>query len=244
MDRAVREHPVLAVCGLGFEEAIAAGPGVVTVCGPGPARVEAGLAALLGDAPSAWAGIISFGCAGGLDPALAAGTCVVATGVFTGDVSIPTDAAWVRALLDRLPGAWPGKLAGLDAPLASSADKIALWRDSGACAVDMESHAAGLAARRHRLPFAACRVVLDPAWRDVPSCALAGMRAGGSDEASGAGTAALWPLLRALAGTPAELAPLLALARDAWCARRALRRVRARLGPRLGAGPAGAPRPH
>jgi hopanoid-associated phosphorylase len=229
MDRTATACPVLAVCGLGFEAAIAAGPGVVTVRGPGPARVAAGLEALLG-APSpspSWAGIISFGCAGALNPGLAAGSCVVATAVLTRDEVLPADAAWVRILLERLPGAWPGKLAGLDGPLASSAGKTALWRDSGACAVDMESHAAALAARRHGLPFAACRVVLDPAWRNVPSCALAGMREDGSS--------APWPLLRALAGAPGELAPLCALALDAWRARRALRQVRARLGAGLAA---------
>jgi hypothetical protein len=154
----------------------------------------------------------------------------VATGVLASDELIPADAAWVRTLLGCLPGAWPGKLAGLDGPLASSADKLALWRDSGACAVDMESHAAALFARRHGLPFAACRVVLDPAWRDLPSCALAGMREDG--------TAAPWPLLRALGTAPGELGPLLALALDAWRARRVLRQVRGRLGARLGAGPA------
>jgi hopanoid-associated phosphorylase len=218
---------VLAVCGLDFEGAIAAGPGVVTVRGPGPARVEAGLEALLSRAPSSWAGIISFGCVGALDPGLAAGTCVVATGVLTRDEVMPADAAWVRALLSHLPGAWPGKLAGIDVPLVSGADKIAMWRDCGACAVDMESHAAALVARRHGLPFAACRVVLDPAWRNLPPCALAGVREDGS--------AALWPLLRVLGRAPGELAPLSALALDAWRARRALRQVRARLGPRLAA---------
>jgi hypothetical protein len=152
---------------------------------------------------------------------------VVATGVLAGDEIIAADAAWVRLLLACLPGAWPGKLAGLDLPLLTSVDKLALWRKTGACAVDMESHAAALAARRHRLPFAACRVVLDPAWRDLPSCALAGMREDGSS--------APWPMLRALAGAPGELGPLCALALDAWRARRALRQVRARLGARLAA---------
>jgi hopanoid-associated phosphorylase len=228
MDHAATSPPepaVLAVCGLDFEGAIAAGPGVVTVRGPGPARVAAGLDALLATASSA--GIISFGCAGALDPGLAPGTCVVATGVLAGDEIIAADAAWVRLLLACLPGAWPGKLAGLDLPLLTSVDKLALWRKTGACAVDMESHAAALAARRHRLPFAACRVVLDPAWRDLPSCALAGMREDGSS--------APWPMLRALAGAPDELGPLCALALDAWRARRALRQVRARLGARLAA---------
>lgn len=211
---------VVAVCGMPFEAAIAAGPGVVAVCGPGPGRVAAGLVSLL---PAEQAGILSFGCAGGLDPALAPGSCVVATSVLTPTGVIPADPAWARALLGCLPGARAGRLAGLDLPLASSAGKARLWQDSGACAVDMESHAAARAAQRHGLPFAACRVVLDPAWRSIPSCALAALREDGRT--------ALLPLLAALARSPRELGSLCALAHDALVARRALRQMRARLGP-------------
>jgi hopanoid-associated phosphorylase len=214
---------VLAVCGMPFEAAIAAGPGVATVCGPGPWRVAHRLHAVLADpAGPRWAGIISFGCAGGLDPQLPSGTCVVAMGVLTPDGPLAADPDWAGALLGRLPGAHAAALAGVDAPLASPAAKARLWRASGAVAADMESHAAALAARRHGLPFAACRVVLDPAWRTVPACALAGLETGGAG--------ALWPVLRGLAGEPGQIGPLCALARDAWTARRALRLARARLG--------------
>jgi hypothetical protein len=216
---------VLAVCGMPFEAAIAAGPGVVTVCGPGPWRIAQRLHEILDDAPDAdagrWAGIMSFGCAGGLDPQLPCGSCIVAVGVLTPDGPVAADPDWTGALLARLPGAHAAALAGVDAPLATRAAKAQLWRTSGAIAADMESHAAALAARRHGLPFAVCRVVLDPAWRSLPSCALAGE-----------GNA--WPVLRALASEPGQLASLCALAREAWVARRALRHARARLGAALG----------
>jgi hopanoid-associated phosphorylase len=218
---------VLAACGLAFEAAIAAGPGVVTACGPGPGRLAAQLDALLAREAGGWAGIISFGCAGALDPGLSAGDCVVATGVQLAEGFVPADAAWTHALLACLPGAVAGELAGLDAPLVSRAGKARLWRDSGACAVDMESHAAARAARRHGLPFAACRVVLDPARRGVPACALAGMREDG--------LVAPGPLLRALAADPRQLGALCALALEAARARRVLRQVRGRLGPALAA---------
>lgn len=213
---------VLVVCGMPFEAAIADGPGVTSVCGPGPWRVAQRLHGML-DGPGDWAGIISFGCAGGLDPDLACGDCVVATAVLTPDGLVATDPDWSRALLDRLPGARPGLLAGADAPLATPAAKAALWRDAGAAAVDMETHAAALAARRHGLPFAACRVVLDPAWRTVPAAALAGLDTGG-----------IWPVLRALARAPGQIASVCVLAREAWVARRSLLRARARLGAGLG----------
>ena len=213
---------VLAACGMPFEAAIAEGPGVVGVCGPGPWRVTQRLHGML-DGSGPWAGIISFGCAGGLDPDLACGDCVVATGVLTPGGLIATDPDWSRALLDRLPGARPGLLAGVDAPVATAAAKAALWHDAGATAVDMETHAAALAARRHGLPFAACRVVLDPAWRGVPAAALAGLDEGG-----------VRAVLRALASAPGQIPALCVLARDAWVARRSLLRVRARLGPALG----------
>jgi hypothetical protein len=242
---------VLAVCGLAFEAAIAAGPGVATLCGPGTARladrIEARLEALQREASdleasqrAPWpradapvpSGIISFGCAGGLDPALAPGSCVLGSAVCGGGERIEADPAWLGALMARLPAARPGVLAGVDAPVTSAAHKARLWRDSGACAVDMESQAAALAARRHGLPFAACRVVLDPAWRAIPPCALAGMRADGpSADGSGAdGWSAPLALLACLARDPRQLAPLCTLAREAWLARRALGRVRARLG--------------
>ena len=210
--------PVLAVCGLAFEAAIARGPGVAAACGPGAVGLRSA------PAPP-WSGIISFGCAGALDPALAPGSCVVGSSVLCGGDLFDTDPAWTRALLARLPGAWYGPVAGLDAPLLSSTDKARLRIESGACAVDMESHAAALAARRHGVPFAVLRVVLDPAWRTIPPCALAGMGADGSS--------ALLPLLGSLARDPRQLAGLCALAREAWLARRALQRARGRLGAAL-----------
>lgn len=217
---------VIVACGLPFEAALAAGEGIFVACGPGPRRIAHAIDALVAGAPAGtFAGIVSFGCAGGLDPALAAGSSIVPDGVLTDHGEFATDAAWTRALRARLPQARAGLLYGLDTPLASDADKARLWRDCGAGAVDMESHVAALAARRHGLRFAACRVVLDPAWRSVPGCALAALREDGATDVAA--------LLRALAAAPRELGPLAALALDAWRARRALRRVRVRLGDAL-----------
>jgi hypothetical protein len=87
----------------------------------------------------------------------------------------------------------------------------------------MESHVAALAAQRHGLPFAALRVVLDPAWRALPPAATAGLCADGA--------VALLPVLRALAARPGQLAQLAVLAADLRTARRGLRAARALAGP-------------
>jgi hypothetical protein len=150
---------------------------------------------------------------------------VVASCVVNGPDTLAADRAWMHALAAHLPRARCGPLAALDAPLASRAAKAQLWQAGGALAVDMESHAAALAARRLDLPFAAVRVVLDPARRSLPPCALKGMREdGGTDLAA---------LLRALARAPGQLGPLVLLACDARRARNSLREVRAQLGTHL-----------
>jgi hopanoid-associated phosphorylase len=219
---------VIAVCGLDFEAAIAAGPGVMTLCGVGSDRLAARLEMLLVDEARAahgsagCRGIVSFGTAGGLDPALQPGACVIADEIVTPQGRLAVDAGWLTALLACLPDAIRGSLAGVDRPLADVSDKTRLWQGSGARAADMESHRAARLAQRHGLPFAACRVVVDPAHRSLPSSATAGLR----DD----GTTAILPILRALAAHPGQLPALIQLARDAGAAKRNLRQVRSRIG--------------
>jgi hopanoid-associated phosphorylase len=216
---------VLAVCGLAFEAAIARGPGVVAIHGPGAAAVQR-LDRALADA-HACRGILSFGIAGGLDPGLPPGACVLADAVVDGEGRLPVDEGWLLSLRASLPGAMVGALAGVSCPVTDAHAKASLRRRSGACAVDMESHLAALAARRHGLPFAALRIVADPAHRGIPACALAALREDGG--------MALAPLLRALASNPAELRMLATLAADAFRARRCLRSARATAGHAFGA---------
>lgn len=220
-----QDLPVLAVCGLAFEAAIARGPGVAAIHGPGRA-VLVRLDRLLASDVRGCRGILSFGIAGGLDPALRAGDCVLAQAVVAGEQELEADERWLRALRASVPGAVVGRLAATCAPVADVQAKARLWKHAGACAVDMESHFAALAARRLGLPFAALRVVADPAHRSLPACAIAGLRADGST--------ALAPLLRALSSNPAELGMLLALAADAFAARRRLGAARTSAGAVFG----------
>jgi hopanoid-associated phosphorylase len=203
-----------------FEARIAIGPQCEVVYGQRGAALDADIERRAG----ACAGIISFGVAGGLDPALAPGAVVIATSVcdeFSGQ-STPADPAWVRALMRALPQAVSGALAGSDTAVATLADKAALHAASGALAVDMESHIAARIARRHGLPFAACRVVIDPATRAVPPLALAGM---GSDGRTDVGA-----VMAGLLKSPWQLPALMRLGRDASAARGSLLALRRTVG--------------
>ncbi|MGX0936372.1 hopanoid-associated phosphorylase [Cupriavidus metallidurans] len=210
---------VLAVSGMDFEARIASGPGVETLYGHRDAALARVLDARLVQGCD---GVISFGVAGGLDPTLPPGTVIVATAVRVGDASYSTDPYWTAALRRALPQAVCGLLAGSDTPVTTVIDKTALHESHGALAVDMESHIAALAAQTHQIPFAALRVVIDPADRPVPPLAVAGMAADGSTDIG----AILFGLLKA----PHQLGGLLRLGRDASAAKSALTGARHAVG--------------
>ena len=76
-------RPVLIVTGLIQEARIAAGPGLTVICSSSDPKQ---LRAIMADFdPSSIRGVISFGVAGGLDPALEAGDIVIATEVVAGE---------------------------------------------------------------------------------------------------------------------------------------------------------------
>ena len=213
---------ILAVCGLAMEARIAAGDGVVVVCSGDRKQ----LAADLRDAATpATRGIVSFGLAGGLAPGLRPGTCIVARGVLALGEGFPVDSAWAERMLAVLPAALHADLAGADRAIQLPSEKRALHTRTGAIAVDMESHIAARVARDRRLPFAAVRVVVDPAERPVPKAALAGQRADGGADARAVASALL--------ARPREFPAVMRLAFDAWTAARALLRCRRQLGERF-----------
>ncbi len=159
--------------------------------------------------------LLSFGLAGGLDPAARPGLLLV-------PASVLCDGHWHAAdpaLLAWLGGATPHRLLAADAPAVSAGDKQRLWQDTGATALDLETCAVVRAAVAHRLPFAVLRAVCDPAEHDLPPAALAALDAGG--------TIGLARVAWSVARQPAQVPALLRLAADAAAARRALaRRVR------------------
>ncbi len=224
---AVESGAVLAVAGLAREARIAAGPGVETIQAAGnPARLRALLDAR---PPRGLRAVVSFGIAGGLDPALQPGDIVVCAHL-DAQARFPTDSDLVRRLSDRLNGA-PGRvvtggLAGSDVAVMAVADKAALRARTGALAVDMESHVAAAYAARHALPFAAIRVVCDPAGRALPAFAASALTPEGEPD--------IRAVLAALLRGRARIGELIRLGRDSSAAFAALTRCRARLGPGLG----------
>ena len=72
-----------------------------------------------------------------------------------------------------------GGLAGVEEVVVAQAGKAALRSETGAAAVDMESHIAAAYATEAGLPFAALRVISDPASRALPALARAAIKANG-----------------------------------------------------------------
>lgn len=220
---------LLVATGLQRERRILAAPGLEVVASGGDAaRLEAELERRAAGAR----GIISLGIAGALAPALRPGDWVVATTVLEGSSGLETDRAWTARLLAGLPGAVSGAVLGVDAMVAEAREKAARHRESGAVAVDMESHVAARVARRHSLPLAVARVVSDAAHRDLPPAARLGMRPDGGMD--------LPAVLRALLADPRQLPALVRTGLEAERAFRALLRGHRRLGPGLAGPGAGA----
>jgi hopanoid-associated phosphorylase len=215
-------HSVLAVTCLAFEARIAAGHGVRIFCASDRvgllARIEAAAAGNC-------CGIVSFGVAGGLDPALRPGARVIARSIVTDQDRFHTDEAWTRALLAALPGSVHGDISGADEPLACPSDKLALRRAHRTVAVDTESHLAAAVAARRGIPFAAVRVVLDPAHRSLPPAALVPLRRDGR-----ADVRAVFGAVRKDLGQVSNLVRIVADASLAWST---LARGRRRLGHAL-----------
>jgi adenosylhomocysteine nucleosidase len=213
-------RPVLIVTGLVQEARIAAGPGMTVICSSSDPRQLRAL--LAGFDPFSVRGVISFGVAGGLDPALKSGDVVVATEVMAGTCRWPAAAALSDELIA---GAGLGRqrvtragLAGVEQVVAAQAGKAVLRSQTGAAAVDMESHIAAAYAADASLPFAALRVISDPATRALPALATNAIKPNGDID--------LRKVLRGVARNPLTIRALYATGRDFNRALRSLRGCR------------------
>ncbi len=197
---------------------------LLACAGAQPARAAQAAAELIAGGADM---LLSFGFAGGLDPALRPGDIIVGAGVVGPDGNMrETDDALAQRVctaLDASQCSWSaGLVASVDQVLATTAAKQALSASTGAIVVDMESHAVGAAG----LPFAILRVVVDPAERPLPASVLAAL--------DSKGRVNVMALIAGLLRRPREIGPLLALARDNGPARNSLRRAAAAVGRAFG----------
>lgn len=200
---------------------------LLAVSGMGRSAAAQGARALIDAGVSA---LVSWGMAGGLDPALAPGTIFLPEEVVSRDgMSVTTAAVWRERLgtaiaqrdAQQQPVRTQGRLLTSVKAVATTADKATLFQETRAAAVDMESLAVAEAARARQLPFIAVRVIVDSAQDALPRAVSAA-----ADEE---GHLKVWRLLAALARTPTDLAALMRLAQRYRAANRSLAAV-ARVG--------------
>lgn len=197
------------VTGLAAEARLLAGISACVAVGGGSARGAEGAASrLIGQGVTA---LISFGLAGGLDPALPPGALAVPVHVLGDGISYPCD----PSLLEWLGGPTIGTMIGAEHAIHSLAEKVRLFRATGAAAVDLESVAVGRVAAANALPFAVLRAVADPAVRALPPAALLALDADGQ--------IAVRRVVASIARQPNQIWNLIRLAGDANAARRTLR---------------------
>jgi hypothetical protein len=137
-----------------------------------------------------------------------------------------SDPLWSKRLSATLSGAVVADIAGIDLPVSGIAERRALYLRTGALAADTESHVAARVAAAYRLPFAAVRVVADPAYRQLPQAALVAIRPDGS--------LAFGAILGSLVKNPRQVPQLMRTADDARKAFVALFHGRKMLAGRLG----------
>jgi adenosylhomocysteine nucleosidase len=197
------EGSLLALSGIGRAAAAAAAQ----------ALIDAGVSALM-----------TFGMAGGLDPALKCGSVVIPSELLSSDgARYAASRAWreqVAAAVSPLCAVSEGNLLTSSHAIETPADKAAAFRTTGAAAVDMESVAVAEIAAQHHLPFIAVRVIVDTAADMLPRAVVAASRAGRVQFAR---------LIGGLILAPREIAALVRLAQRYRIAMRSLRVVGAHL---------------
>jgi hopanoid-associated phosphorylase len=213
-------HRVLLVTGLKREARIVGGHGVQVIVGGG---CSIRLAQDLERAAAAGAGaFLSMGIAGGLLPGLRPGAIIIASAVVANEARIRTTSSWSDNLNRAIPESVMGDIAGVDRMTAEISDKISLRRMTGAASVDMESHVVARIADRYAIPFAAIRIISDPAERGLPPAAQAGLAPDGRVNIMG--------VIHALMVAPGQIPALVQTALNARTAFGTLSRCRRLLG--------------
>ena len=128
---------------------------------------------------------------------------------------------WLRCVLNKVPDAREGVVAGASTAAATRSAKADLLAATGAKIIDMESHHVADLANAHQLPLLVIRAVADSAFDDIPEAALVGL----NEE----GRPAIGAVLRSLLAKPWQLPALIRVALRSRTALNALLRSRAGL---------------
>ncbi|GAB6967307.1 purine phosphorylase [Komagataeibacter kakiaceti JCM 25156] len=161
--------------------------------------------------------LLSFGLAAGLDPALPPGTVVIPRHVMVNGerlAAAPSLLAWLGA---ERPDVTGGDLLHSDVIVTAARRKTDLFSQTGCVALDMESGVVAEMASMRKVPFAALRVICDPADRTLPPAAVVALRPDGS--------LAVGALIRSILCDPLQIPALIRVGRDAGQARTAARTV-------------------
>ncbi len=154
--------------------------------------------------------LVSFGLAGGLNPALLPGAVLVPLSVIDDGEIYPCD----PSLIAWLGGANAKFIMSAKRVAETQADKTALFQATRAEAIDLESGAVAQVAAGAKIPFAVLRAVADPAARNLPPAALIAL--------NGAGEIGFLTVLASVFKKPAQIPALITLGQDAAKARSAL----------------------
>lgn len=154
--------------------------------------------------------LVSFGFAGGLDPALRPGALIIPSAILSEGHSYAAE----PTLADRFGGLTGHRLVADSLAATDAVAKRRLHAATGAHAIDLESGSVARVALAHSLPFVVVRAISDAADRDLPPAALLAVDKRGRID--------LIRVLGSLLRQPKQLPALLALASDAAAARRSL----------------------
>lgn len=208
-----------ALRGLPIDTVLRFGPHRLLVCGMGLDPAAAGAKVLLRAGARS---LVSWGCAGAIDPALRSGTLVLPAHVIAESGTYATSPGWRGRIASAAGGREPidaGPLLSGGTVLLDRRSRQQARDRSGASAVDMESAAVGAAALQAGVPFLVVRAIADPATHDLPAFLPAITDAYGRPR--------LGRLARALLTEPSALAALLRLQRAFGRALATLSRVAA-----------------
>lgn len=166
--------------------------------------------------------LISWGTAGALNDSLRPGDILLPSRIIeaASGHTLETEASWRSAIMAMCGKAFrinSSPLLQTDDIIAHPKQKRALLDTYQAAGIDMESASIAAAAKNHRLPFLALRVIVDTAGDRIPIAANAGV----DDE----GNVHPLRIARALMRHPFDLPGLLALGRNFSMARHTLRKL-------------------